>query len=971
LNDNKLVLRVENNSTFISGKMGSDIYDKFKKKLGYLPENSFWMVRNNQNKAGEHEKWKKDWDGYVSAVCWNKNFCHCHLKKQGLHFHTGLLSRAVNFFKEHNIPFQRIDCRQKTEKTDIYSMSNEFEFRDYQQEVINKVVGTQQTKGIDRGILKLATGSGKTAVSAGIIAGMGVSPTIFYVPSIDLLKQAKDEFEKFVKYHNIPVEVGMIGGGSKDIKDINVMTIQTAVRALGGVWKKFDEEDNFNDTTNIDDIRSEIQDLIHSSKLMLCDEVQHWSSETCQIISDASASCQYKFGLSVFPESMIELRGGCFNNGASCTIEEAWKKIAKQSYAVCYEEGEYEIIKVNGIESRGWEKENFEWKGVKRFIRHINNKNNYSIRYAGSERVNMTEDHSIFKIQDNNVVECSPNELNKEDILLLDNGNNFDSNQKVMTALDILSLNPRKIRVAVDLSEVNAEYLKISKDRFRLLTKRGKIAKKYGGSLYLKDYLEFKEILPSPKWIYVEGANGTGISADLTIEDIPYLAGFYIGDGWINGTRLGFAVEKSFLKEFLNHLNSINKIKVNAKIKEAHGQSYEVRCSCRPLTDFIDFYFSRKKCYEKRIPSEFLFNAEKIKKKLLEGLIDSDGSRKRTKEDIRKNCKPCRYTTVSHGLKSDFCLLLRSLNVPYTVSKRQPKLGGIINDRQIIGKRVSYQILWSDNVLAKKNKGRCGRVKNTKISCIEKKVLDITNIEQKEYVYDLEMEGHPSFVANGVLVHNSATPYRDQGDDILIEGCFGRTIADINASFLIDKGYLIQPTIYFNKINNMRGLGRTSYANVYKQAIVENSFRNSQIVEMTDRFLNNERKILILVKQINHGKILEELIPDSTFLHGGTGKKKRQKHLDKMRKGDPQVTIASVIFDEGIDVRPLDTLILAGGGKSPTRALQRIGRILRPHEGKIDAIAVDFMDECKYMKSHSKRRLNIYKTEERFEIIGE
>ena len=90
-----------------------------------------------------------------------------------------------------------------------------------------------------------------------------------------------------------------------------------------------------------------------------------------------------------------------------------------------------------------------------------------------------------------------------------------------------------------------------------------------------------------------------------------------------------------------------------------------------------------------------------------------------------------------------------------------------------------------------------------------------------------------------------------------------------------------------------------------------------------------------------------------------------------MRKGEPQITIASVIFDEGIDVRPLDTLILAGGGKSPTRALQRIGRILRPYEGKKDAIAVDFMDNCKYMQSHSKRRLSIYKTEEEFKITGD
>jgi len=169
----------------------------------------------------------------------------------------------------------------------------------------------------------------------------------------------------------------------------------------------------------------------------------------------------------------------------------------------------------------------------------------------------------------------------------------------------------------------------------------------------------------------------------------------------------------------------------------------------------------------------------------------------------------------------------------------------------------------------------------------------------------------------------------------------------------------------------MRGLRKSSYANIYKQAIIENSHRNNKIVELAERFIKSGRKILILVKQIKHGKMLENLIHESIFMYGETGKKKRKAHLDKMRKGEPQITIASVIFDEGIDVRPLDTLILAGGGKSPTRALQRIGRILRPYEGKKGAIAVDFMDNCKYMQSHSKKRLSIYRTEEEFEIIGE
>ena len=87
-----------------------------------------------------------------------------------------------------------------------------------------------------------------------------------------------------------------------------------------------------------------------------------------------------------------------------------------------------------------------------------------------------------------------------------------------------------------------------------------------------------------------------------------------------------------------------------------------------------------------------------------------------------------------------------------------------------------------------------------------------------------------------------------------------------------------------------------------------------------------------------------------------------------MRQDGPRITIASVIFDEGIDCKPLDTLILAGGGKSPTRALQRIGRILRKFEGKEDAIAVDFMDNCKYLQAHSKKREKIYRSEDEFII---
>ena len=214
----------------------------------------------------------------------------------------------------------------------------------------------------------------------------------------------------------------------------------------------------------------------------------------------------------------------------------------------------------------------------------------------------------------------------------------------------------------------------------------------------------------------------------------------------------------------------------------------------------------------------------------------------------------------------------------------------------------------------------------------------------------------------------SATPHRDQGDDILIDGCFGRTIADINASYLIKRGYLVKPSIYFYNIKNTSNVKKVCYTTIYKKFIVENEKRNDIIVKTANSLKEQGKNILILVKHIAHGKLLESLIPGSIFLYGGTAKKKRLEHLQKMRDEEHQITLSSIIFDEGINVRALDALILGGSGKSPTRALQRIGRILRTYPGKEEAVVIDFMDHCKYLKEHSNARRKMYETEKEFYI---
>jgi superfamily II DNA or RNA helicase len=47
-------------------------------------------------------------------------------------------------------------------------------------------------------------------------------------------------------------------------------------------------------------------------------------------------------------------------------------------------------------------------------------------------------------------------------------------------------------------------------------------------------------------------------------------------------------------------------------------------------------------------------------------------------------------------------------------------------------------------------------------------------------------------------IGGSASPWRDDGLDILIEACFGKRFCDITASYLIERGFLVKPIITFN-----------------------------------------------------------------------------------------------------------------------------------------------------------------------------
>ena len=216
----------------------------------------------------------------------------------------------------------------------------------------------------------------------------------------------------------------------------------------------------------------------------------------------------------------------------------------------------------------------------------------------------------------------------------------------------------------------------------------------------------------------------------------------------------------------------------------------------------------------------------------------------------------------------------------------------------------------------------------------------------------------------------SATPWRDDNNDMLLEAALGRRVSVTRCSDLIEQGFLVPPRIQLVRQAAPRGLGRRpAYHDCYRLAIVENQQRNRVIATQARRWVQAGHSVLVLVAQVAHGQRLLEHLPEAQFVFGAMETELRRQALKELEQKLRPIMIATTLADEGLDIPSLGAVILAGGGRSQTRAFQRIGRALRIAQGKPpQALVLDFLDEAPYLRDHSDARLKLYQQEPRFQI---
>lgn len=222
----------------------------------------------------------------------------------------------------------------------------------------------------------------------------------------------------------------------------------------------------------------------------------------------------------------------------------------------------------------------------------------------------------------------------------------------------------------------------------------------------------------------------------------------------------------------------------------------------------------------------------------------------------------------------------------------------------------------------------------------------------------------------------TATAWREDNQEIRIEGTFGRNLINIRPSDLIKDGWLVRPYIFMVKIKHLEA--HSDYNDAYLKHVINCWERNYRIKQFAEGLFAAGRKVLILVERLEHGEILEQMVYNSIFVPGkddGSGNETITEEVENYRlemlarcgRGE-HILIATQWANVGVDEPAIDSLILAGSNKSSVTTFQQVGRILRPAEGKDNAIVIDFSDEQEDLHNHSLKRKRAYSLESEFKV---
>jgi len=223
-----------------------------------------------------------------------------------------------------------------------------------------------------------------------------------------------------------------------------------------------------------------------------------------------------------------------------------------------------------------------------------------------------------------------------------------------------------------------------------------------------------------------------------------------------------------------------------------------------------------------------------------------------------------------------------------------------------------------------------------------------------------------------ILLGLTATPERMDGKSVLTY--FDETIAAemrlteaINQKLLSPFQYFcVSDSVDLSKLKwGRRGYDIKELENVY----TSNSIRTNQIIKSIYKYVTDidQVKGLGFCVSIEHAKYMANYFNDmdipSLALYGNVEHKVRREAQEKLVRGEITFIFAVDLYNEGIDIPEINTILFLRPTESLTVFLQQLGRGLRLSEGKECLTVLDFVGQAhKHYNFEEKFRALIGKT---------
>lgn len=204
------------------------------------------------------------------------------------------------------------------------------------------------------------------------------------------------------------------------------------------------------------------------------------------------------------------------------------------------------------------------------------------------------------------------------------------------------------------------------------------------------------------------------------------------------------------------------------------------------------------------------------------------------------------------------------------------------------------------------------------------------------------------------LLGLTATPERTDGERVQDTYFDGRIATELRLWDALDQE-LLAPFHYFGisedtKYTGIEWKGRRGYDIAELSNVVTgNHVRDKLLLDELNRKIADydALKALVFCVDIKHAKYINELLNSkglaSVVVTSETPGHLRDKAIQDLKQGSIKALVSVDIFNEGVDIPAVNTVVMLRPTESPLIFLQQLGRGLRKFAGKSSVLVLDFI----------------------------